>query len=505
MELGELQNLISKAIEQIKADQIVPLMNWLDGEVSKYRIAGLLSTPIQSVITPKINTGQRFVCTCGRSFAAEITIHETTNVETSSPPATPMFMFKNDLKHQQYSQEPISKRPRILMVEPLTSVIPTTAATSSSSSSSSTTTASTLADRLNSSTIVSNWQITNLKTYEDSPELMTGESNRGESDIELSSDESRCLEDIDAVLSPDKNTVSNFIYSSSLWPPSLSPSTNGCLSYSTHNHEDNRQHHQQQMISLKPIINEPLSPVPAHIHDGESGKTVATIHRRPMLVAFTDPEACSPTRPTHFKCTQCHETFDSLLLGQEHANNGMCISDTTINVLDNSDSHVSPTTPLFDSLQENEEVLNVRLDSKAACPICNKVFSSVHTMIRHKTSIHDRQVRYGCNICGRFFFRKDKLTSHMVYHQDFDTYVCCFCSLGCKSRMLMRQHLKRDHVISGEDIGFNDILSRCQVKKSLNIETNMSVAYGADRQITSLKRNINIISAESDIKQTASN
>ena len=67
-------------------------------------------------------------------------------------------------------------------------------------------------------------------------------------------------------------------------------------------------------------------------------------------------------------------------------------------------------------------------------------------MIRHKTSIHDRHVRYACNICGRYFFRKDKLTSHMVYHQDFNTYVCCYCSLGFKSRMLMRQHLKREFV-----------------------------------------------------------
>ncbi|CAF4453139.1 unnamed protein product, partial [Rotaria magnacalcarata] len=79
----------------------------------------------QSVITPKINNGQRFVCTCGRSYAAEITIRETTNVETSSPPATPMFWLKNDLKHQQFSQEPMSKRPKVLMVEPSTSVIPT--------------------------------------------------------------------------------------------------------------------------------------------------------------------------------------------------------------------------------------------------------------------------------------------------------------------------------------------------------------------------------------------
>jgi hypothetical protein len=158
---------------------------------------------------------------------------------------------------------------------------------------------------------------------------MTNESNRGESDIELSSDESRCLEDIEAVLSPDKTTVSNFIYSSSLWTGPLSP-TNNCLSYTTHHHEDNR--HQQQMLNLKPVGNEPLSPTPALIHDGDSDKIVATIHRRPMLIAFTDPEACSPTRPTHFKCTQCHETFDSLLLGQEHANNGMCIPDTTVNV-----------------------------------------------------------------------------------------------------------------------------------------------------------------------------
>ncbi len=60
-------------------------------------------------------------------------------------------------------------------------------------------------------------------------------------------------------------------------------------------------------------------------------------------------------------------------------------------------------------------------------------------------------------------------------------------------------------MISGEDTCFNDILNRCQVKKSLNLETNMSVAYGNDRQITSLKRNLNAISAESDIKQTASN
>jgi hypothetical protein len=38
MELQEIQTIISKAIEQIKPDQVVPLINWLDGELSRYRM-----------------------------------------------------------------------------------------------------------------------------------------------------------------------------------------------------------------------------------------------------------------------------------------------------------------------------------------------------------------------------------------------------------------------------------------------------------------------------------
>lgn len=159
---------------------------------------------------------------------------------------------------------------------------------------------------------------------------MTGDSNRAESDIEISSDDSQCLDDLDAVLSPEKSVVSNFIYSNSLWPTSLSPPTHNCLSYSNSNHDNHRQ--QQQMIAVKSLCNEPLSPNLTFIHEHDTNKTVTTIHRRPMLVAYTDPEACSPTQPTQFKCTQCNETFDSLLLGQEHANSGMCSSDSTVNV-----------------------------------------------------------------------------------------------------------------------------------------------------------------------------
>jgi hypothetical protein len=35
MELENIQSIISKAFEKVKSDQILPLINWLDGEISK--------------------------------------------------------------------------------------------------------------------------------------------------------------------------------------------------------------------------------------------------------------------------------------------------------------------------------------------------------------------------------------------------------------------------------------------------------------------------------------
>ena len=88
----------------------------------------------------------------------------------------------------------------------------------------------------------------------------------------------------------------------------------------------------QQLITLKPVSNEPISPVSTPIHDHNGNKPLVSINRRPILIAFSDSEACSPSPASYFKCTRCHETFDTLLAGQEHANNGLCPPDGVIHV-----------------------------------------------------------------------------------------------------------------------------------------------------------------------------
>ena len=120
------------------------------------------------------------------------------------------------------------------------------------------------------------------------------------------------------------------MYAADLWHTgSLTPTGNTNASTD----DDQHQHQQhQRMITLKPVGHEPVSPLPALVHDIDNGKPVATIHRRPLLIAFNDSDACSTSRPNHFECTQCHETSDSILLGQENANRGMCTTDAPVHV-----------------------------------------------------------------------------------------------------------------------------------------------------------------------------
>ena len=118
--------------------------------------------------------------------------------------------------------------------------------------------------------------------------------------------------------------------------------------------------------------------------------------------------------------------------------------------------------------------------SKIKCPICSKPYSSNHTMLRHKMSIHDKLIKYCCKICDRSFFRKDKLATHISNHQDFDTYVCFICESKLKSKQVLKTHFKKDHNLNGDEANYNELILKCQLKETIDIDSNMIVNYGDD-------------------------
>ena len=126
----------------------------------------LVSIPTQSIISPKSNNGQRFTCTCGRSFSTEITIRETSNVETSSPPATPMLGTRIDLK----ASPPLKRSKPSMIEQPTVTIIRTTTNPVAPNH---------LVERMHPATDLSNWQTNNLKQYENSEGQDEEENRRG--------------------------------------------------------------------------------------------------------------------------------------------------------------------------------------------------------------------------------------------------------------------------------------------------------------------------------------
>ena len=50
------------------------------------------------------------------------------------------------------------------------------------------------------------------------------------------------------------------------------------------------------------------------------------------------------------------------------------------------------------------------------CNICNKTFTFNWTLNRHKQSVHQKLHNYKCDICARWFSRKDYLAVHLSVH-----------------------------------------------------------------------------------------
>ena len=142
----------------------------------------------------------------------------------------------------------------------------------------------------------------------------------------------------------------------------------------------------------------------------EVDKKMAAIHRRPMLVAFTDPRACSPTGPTHFKCTRCRETFDSLLLGQEHANNSICTSDAIVNV--------SRSIQFYGYFIFSTKIFISNISVTKILPYRTKIF---HIYNRIRKCIFSFYLKISIIHCHDFkFFEKPFTSLNMTIYEDIN-------------------------------------------------------------------------------------
>ncbi|XP_047513866.1 zinc finger protein 846-like [Pieris napi] len=75
------------------------------------------------------------------------------------------------------------------------------------------------------------------------------------------------------------------------------------------------------------------------------------------------------------------------------------------------------------------------------CKDCNKEFKSRSNLQQHRQVHKERTRDFSCHICGKMFFTKGTLGTHMMTHEDTKPYKCPYCPLAFKARGNLTSHI----------------------------------------------------------------
>ncbi len=111
--------------------------------------------------------------------------------------------------------------------------------------------------------------------------------------------------------------------------------------------------------------------------------------------------------------------------------------------------------PLFIPLSGNAEIAGQTTTialTELHCPDCGKLFKSKRSLFGHKKEKHSGITEvHHCPECGKSFGRKSNLKAHRESLHYGKKFPCSYCERIFTNRSSMNQHIKKTHVVAGED------------------------------------------------------
>jgi KRAB domain-containing zinc finger protein len=88
-------------------------------------------------------------------------------------------------------------------------------------------------------------------------------------------------------------------------------------------------------------------------------------------------------------------------------------------------------------------------DRPFECSICRRSFRRRYELNRHN-KIHDdsqrmKMLKYVCEICGKRSYSKADNSKHMLKHSSIRQWECCLCDAAFKEKYTLRNHLLAQH------------------------------------------------------------
>ena len=139
-----------------------------------------------------------------------------------------------------------------------------------------------------------------------------------------------------------------------------------------------------------------------------------------------------------------------------------------------------------------------QLSSFYPCPVCGEVLTTRVLFQRHVSALHPDQLPFSCPSCGRGYFTKSGLDTHIKSDHAEKKFICHICDLRFKLKHHLQSHLRHRHKRSpcsgceetfGSQAELDKHLANCvnvNVKlppgtsKRMMLEENMSSPLGLD-------------------------
>ncbi|CAG9133650.1 unnamed protein product [Plutella xylostella] len=153
----------------------------------------------------------------------------------------------------------------------------------------------------------------------------------------------------------------------------------------------------------------------------------------------------------HFKslryhCEYCNKHFRMSTLVKKHRN--MTHKGAYSNVCRNCGLNFEDQESLRShmllyakGLRRVELVKSELTDAELKCDECGREYKSRSNLQAHKLVHTERKREFSCHVCGKMFYTKGALSTHMSTHEDLKPYKCAFCPMAFRARGNLTSHI----------------------------------------------------------------
>ena len=95
---------------------------------------------------------------------------------------------------------------------------------------------------------------------------------------------------------------------------------------------------------------------------------------------------------------------------------------------------------------ELETLVKSKNSSPCICKLCSQTFSTISSLNRHISSVHEKLKKFQCHFCHNFFSQSNNLRDHIIaVHEKLKPHQCSFCNKRCSRKCHLKTHMNSVH------------------------------------------------------------